>query len=173
MIKFEIIFYLILALLLSSFRRIISGMKNGCFYAKGNAYEVPRLKKYIGNIHYLETPAWYTQFGSVYFFVFAILRLIQTDNDIPYIQEFIGAMLITMGSSGMASYHFQGYINLGSDKPFIYDENYHPEHSGKSEFAWGKIDFWWTRPWTGKRRLYLIPIGAISIILGIYIGMFL
>ncbi len=172
-IEFEIIFYLLIALLLSSIRRVISGMKNGCFYAKGNAYEVPKLKKYMDNLHYLETPAWYTQFGAVYFFTFAIMRLFNVDNDIPYLREAIASILITMGCSGMASYHFQGYINLGSNQEFVSkDEDYFPEHKYQSEFAFGPISFWWYRPWYGKRRKYLISIGFISILLGIYIGMF-
>jgi len=171
--KFEIIFYLSIAFILSAWRRVISGMKNGCFYAKGNTYPVFKLYKYIQNLHFLETPAWYTQFGAVFFFVFAIMRLMNPENDMPYIREFISSFLITMGTSGMASYHYQGYINIGSGKPFIYDENYHPDKPNKSEFAWGKINFWWYRPWVGKRRLYLIPIGIASIIAGLYIGMFL
>ncbi len=169
--KFEIISYVIIALLLSSMRRVISGMKNGCFYAKGNSYDVPRLKKYIDNLHYIETPAWYTQFGSVFFFVFAIIRLMNHETDLSYFSELLSGLLITIGSSAIASYHYQGYINLGSNEPFVFeDENYHPEHPHMSEFALGKIHFWWHRPWYGKRRKYLIVTGGLSIVLGILIG---
>ena len=164
----EITIYCLIALFLSSVRRVISGMKNGCFYAKGNKWETPKLIKYIKNLHFLETPAWYSQFGSVYLFYFALLRCVNYNTN-PYeiLIQLIASLLVTMGASAMASYHFQGYINHGSNLPWV-DENENP----KSEFAFGLISFWWNRPWHGKRRKYSIFGGIIMIIIGIYLGIF-
>jgi len=166
--QIEIIIYLVLSLLLSSLRRIISGMKNGCFYAKGNKYPTPLLDKYIKNIHFLESPAWYVQFGSLFFSTLAIFRALNYTTNIFDILMQVGAsLLVVMGSSGMAGYHFQGYINHGSNLPWV-DIKENP----KSEFAIGNVSFWWKRSWKGNRRKYFIYIGAISIVLGIYLGIF-
>ena len=70
---------------------------------------------------------------------------------------------MTMGSSAMASYHFQGYINVGAGLPWV-DPNENP----KSEFAFNlfgkKFSYWWNRPWKGKFRLYAAIGGVIEII---------
>jgi hypothetical protein len=165
----EILTYLLISCLLSSIVRIFNGMKNGCFYSKGNKYPVPLLEKYVKNLHFIETPLWYCQFGSLFFSTLAIFRCLNyTTNVFEILLQVGAALLVVMGSSGMASFHFQGFINHGSNLPWV-DPNENP----KSEFAWGKISFWWYRPWYGKRRVMFIPIGLISIALGIYLGIFL
>lgn len=165
----EISIYIFVALLLSSIRRIISGMKNGCFYAKGNSYPVPKLEKYIKNIHFLETPAWYVQFGSVFLFYFALLRGINHSVHFwGFMIQLLSAYMVTMGSSAVAGYHFQGYINHGSNLPWVDDKE-----NPKSEFAFGSISFWWKRPWKGKFRLYASILGFIAILIGLYLGLFM
>lgn len=165
----EISIYVFIALILSGIRRVISGMKNGCFYAKGNNYPVPKLEKYIKNLHFLETPAWYVQFGSVFLFYFALLRGINhTIEFYPLMIQILSAYLVTMGSSALASYHFQGYINLGSNLPWV-----DPKENPKSEFAFGPISFWWRRPWKGEFRKYSPILGIIAILIGMYLGFFL
>jgi len=162
----ETVIYLAIALVLMTLRRIISGIKNGAFYAKGNKYETPKLDKYINNLHFAETPAWYTQFGAVFFFLLAFFRASNPEVSFYVISiQLIASYLIMSGSSAMASYHFQGYINHGSNFPWV-DLNENP----KSEFAIkiGKkdISFWWNRPWCGKRRKYTPYLGVISIVAG-------
>lgn len=168
----EVTIYVFIALIFSSIRRIISGMKNGCFYAKGNPWTVPQLDKYIKNLHFLETPAWYFQFGAVFLFYFALLRTTNYSTDfIPIFIQLLSAYLVTMGSSAMASYHFQGYINVGSNLPFD-DE----KENKKSEFAFGKTSIWWTRPseWlgiVGKKKKWNILFGFVLIVIGLYLGL--
>jgi len=171
---FEIIIYLVFVVLLTSVRRVISGMKNGAFYGRNTKPLPPKLAKYIKNIHFLETPAWYTQFGSLFFAVFAIFRLIHFNTGIEFdfwqgllcfIIQLTATLVVCMGSSGMANFHFQGYINHGSSLPWV-DPNENP----LSEFAFGPISFWWKRPWYGKRRKYIILLGFLSVILGIWMG---
>lgn len=162
----EVIIYLVIALILMSVRRVISGMKNGCFYGKNFNPLPEKLAMYIKNIHFLETPAWYTQFGAVFLFLLAFFRTVNPEFSFYTIMiQLFADYMITMGSSAMASYHFQGYINHGAGLPFV-DENENP----KSEFALNlfgkKISFWWNRPWYGKRRRYTPFLGALSIILG-------
>lgn len=147
-------------------------MKNGCFYAKGNPWAVPQLDKYIKNLHFLESPAWYVQYGAVFLFYFALLRATNyTTEFIPILIQLLSGYLVAMGSSAMASYHFQGYINVGSNLPF---EDSHEDK--KSEFAIGKIDIWWTRPsewlgFVGKKKRWNILGGLIMIAIGMYLGL--
>jgi len=163
----ELSIYLGLACVLNAYRRILSGKKNGCFYGKNTNPPAPELAKCIKNIHYIESPAWYAQFGALFFLVFAIFRLVHPQVDFGHLMLQIGAAyLVTMGSSGMANYDFQGYINVGCGLPWV-DPNENP----KSEFAIGSIHFWWWRPWCGKRRRYVPFIGMAATILGIWLGL--
>lgn len=145
----EIVFIFIGAVLMS-YRRVLSGLKNGAFYGKTRAIMHRKVLRAIENLHTVETPAWYAQFGGMFCFLFAM--------DISWIGA-LSAILITMGSSAMANYHYQGYINIGSGLPFE-NEN----ENRKSEFSdW----FWWYRPWYGKRRKYVALAGAVSVLAGL------
>lgn len=167
--KTEIAIYIFSAGVLSALRRIISGMKNGCFYAKGNIPLPKLLAKYVYNIHYLETPAWYTQFGFQFLLCLALYRTFHIDAaSSSYHLCVLGAYLTTMGSSAIAGVFYQGYINISADKNFV-DETENP----KSEFAFCRIHFWWPRPWYGKRRIYASIFGCITLLCGIYVGIFL
>lgn len=165
--KTEILIYLFVSVILCSIRRVISGMKNGCFYAKGNHNYNPKLLKYINNIHYLETPAWYTQFGSLFFAVFAVFRAVNYSL-IPFeiIVQFIACMTVVMGSSGIASYHFQGWINYGEGSPF-----YNTKEDKMSEFAFGKISFFWNRGWLDKYKKEVVAISVFMVIIGLVFGL--
>lgn len=165
--KIEILIYVIIAIFLVAVNRVIGGIKNGAFYAKGNKYNIGKLKKYVDNLHYAETPNWYTLFGALFFLIFSIFRLIEY-NDISfwhYIRQFIAAMLVVMGTSGLASFHYQGYINLGAGDPF-----YNPKEDKMSEFALGNISFWWNRGFLDKNKKLIPIIGFFSIVIGLIIG---
>jgi|SRR5690606_6865981 len=144
---------IVLGALLMAARRVLSGLKNGAFYAKGRSLILNRaLDKAVSNLHTVETPAWYAQFGGMFCFLLA--------TDISWIGA-LSAILITMGSSALAGYHYQGFINIGSGLPFE-----HENENRKSEFSdW----FWWYRPWYGKRRKWAALGGVISIIIGLII----
>lgn len=164
----EIFIYLFIALILMSIRRVISGMKNGTFYGKHNPAHNPKLDKYINNIHFLETPAWYSQFGGVFFFVLAIFRLVDYNTEwLLILKQASASMLVTMGCSAMASYHFQGWINYGEGSPF-----YNPKEDKMSEFALGKISFWWNRGIMDKYKKLVPVLGFIVMLIGMYIGLF-
>lgn len=158
----EVMIYLSLALILSSIRRVISGAKNGCFYGK-NLNPLPsKLKRSILNLHFLETPAWYTQYGAVFFFCLALLRVLHPEVSLYTIGlSCLISLLFTMGSSSMASWHFQGYINHGSGLPWE-----DPNENKKSEFAIFGFSFWWPRPWYYKRRKLAVVWGLILIVVG-------
>ena len=170
-IKEEIIIYLVIAGLLSALRRVISGAKNGTFYGKNAHPPPPLLVKYINNIHFLETPAWYSHFMFQGFLCLAIYRLFDyeygTHGITSYAITFLAACLTSMGSSSIAGPFYQGYINVGSGKEFV-NVNENP----KSEFAMGPIRFWWKRPWHGKRRIYASVLGLFTLIGGIYLGVY-
>jgi hypothetical protein len=167
-LRMEIFIYILLAGFLSALRRIISGAKNGCFYAKNSDPLPSLLSKYIKNIHFLETPAWYSHFGFQFLLCFCIYRTFHVSEEVyGYILSFIAAMMTAMGSSAIAGTFYQGYINVSAGKEFIdLTEN------KKSEFALGSISFWWYRPMYGKRRIYASVIGLITLIAGIWIGVY-
>lgn len=167
-IKEEIFIYILIAGLLSALRRIISGAKNGCFYAK-NVIPLPKiLEKYIRNIHFLESPAWYSQFIFQFLLCLSAYRLFHIDQGFSgYCISFIAAYLTSMGSSSIAGTFYQGYINVAVGKEFI-DKTENP----KSEFAMGPISFWWNRPWKGIFRIYASVLGLVSLISGIYLGIY-
>ena len=162
----EIIIYISIAIILFAARRVISGMKNGVFYGKGRKPLPEKLAKYIKNIHFLETPAWYTEFGGLFFMLLAVFRAINPTLGFWDIGlQLLSCILITMGCSGMSNYHYQGYINHGSGLPWV-DPNENP----KSEFAFGPISFWWKRPWHGKRRKWIIVIGTLYVVGGLLLA---
>jgi len=165
--QIEIMIYLVTAGTLSACSRVIGGIKNGCYYAKGN-WRPDQLKKYMDNLHYAETPNWYCLFGSLFLCAFAIFRTTRQEYEwILFFKQFLSALLVAYGSSGSASYCYQGFINVGSNLPWL-DPNENP----RSEFAFGPIKFWWSRPWGGKVRKFLPYIGIISLLAGVIIGLF-
>lgn len=166
--KEEIVIYVFLAGLLSALLRVIGGAKNACFYAKGNTPYHKLLVKYINNLHFLETPAWYSHFIFQFFLCLSIYRLFHIEQGVlGYIISFVGAYLTSMGSSSIAGTFYQGFINVASGKEFIdLTEN------KKSEFALGNFSFWWYRPWYGKRRIYASVLGLITLLAGIYLGIY-
>ena len=167
-IQLEISIYILISGFLSSIVRIFSGMKNGCFYAKGNFPYPKILEKYINNIHFIETPFWYCHFGFQFLLCLCIYRLSHLgEGATGYGISLFAAYLTAIGSSSIAGTFYQGYINVASGKEFI-DTTENP----KSEFALGNISFWWKRPWKGKLRVYASVLGLISLISGIYLGLF-
>ena len=142
--------------------RILSGIENGAFYAKGSKTIHPKIKKYVNNYHFIETPRWYAMFGSLFFLIFAILKLKTPEYEFDILcQQILATLLLTMGSSHLGGLWYQIWINRGSGLPDI-DPNENP----MSEFAFWRWSFWWKRPFYGKRRKLLPLIGIIFIIVG-------
>lgn len=164
----EITIYIVIAVILSAIRRVISGMKNGAFYGKVGPHN-RKLTKYIKNLHFLETPAWYTQFGAVFFFTLALFRAVNYSCEWQIILlQCIASMLVTMGTSAAASYHFQGWINYGENSPF-----HNPKENTMSEFAWGPIQFEWNRGFLDRNKKLVAIVGAVAALAGIYLGLYL
>lgn len=156
----ETIIYISIAVILGFFMRILDAMKSGCFYSVSRGdRENKFLKKEIKNIHYIQTPLWYCQFGIIGILLFAIFRLI--NPDIIWM-NLLAAYLISQGTSAFASVFYQGYINVGSGLPFI-DEN----ENRKMEFAIPIINktIWIKRFWYGKRRAYISTFGGLLMII--------
>lgn len=164
---FEIIVYIVIIAVLGAIQRILSGLKNATFYAKGQNPPPQRLQKYINNYHFIETPNWYVSHGIIFLAIWIVSRICHIEPTLfEFITQLFATLLVTMGISGVGNYWYQGYINLSAGKPFE-DPNENP----KSEFALGSIKFWWKRPWGGKRRKYIVLIGALSIVFGLYLIM--
>lgn len=141
--------------------RVFSGMKNGAFYAKA-MHPGTKCEPYVQNLHRIEAPQWYVQFGT--FFVLVLLvGLGAKTHDIMY--TIIGSYLLAQGASSAASYWYQAWINRGSGLPDV-DPNENP----KAEFAlhvFGKdYSFWWSRPWYGKRRIWSQYFGVLMMLAG-------
>lgn len=170
-IKLEFFIYILLAGILSAIRRIISGAKNGCFYGKNLEPKPKLLERYINNIHFLETPAWYSQFGFQTLLCLCIYRTFHIDQGVlGYFISVSSALMTAMGSSAMAGVFFQGFINVGSGQPFV--DTAKKSDISESEFALLGTSIWWKRWWYGKNRIYAAIFGLITFLAGIYCGLY-
>lgn len=172
----ELLFYIIIATTCAIVSRILSGVDNGTFYAKGLWKETggtqdhpnpKELKKYIlpyyVNFHRIETPIWYTTYGMVFFFVMAFLR----GQDTNFFISILSSVLISMGASAAGNLHYQGHINVGSGLPFV-----DPNEKSDSEFAVKGFSYWWKRPFSGNNRRISAILGLVAIGLGIAIAFY-
>jgi len=152
---------LIISILFFFVIRLLDAMKSGCFYAASRQDKPPLLKKYMNNIHFLQTPIWYCVFGVFGILLFTIFYLM---NPAAIILNLISAYLISQGTSTMCGALYQGFINVGCGLPFI-DEN----ENRKMELAFPfiKKTFWIKRFWYGKRRIYLAFVGLVIIVIGL------
>jgi hypothetical protein len=152
----ETIIALAIAATSYAWRRYLSGLKNAAFYLKGRDFirgDSPTLRKIrraVSNLHFVETPAWYTQAGS-----FApLLYIIARYQGIGPLWAAVAAVGLTMAASAIAGPFYQCPINVQEGKRCIA-----PDERKKSEFAWGAIRFWWPRPWFGYRRIVGACVG--------------
>jgi len=160
----ETIIYIIIAVLLVASAHIWSAVKSGCFYAKGNIPLPALLEKYIKNLHYVQTPFWYSLFGAFGVMLFAMMRIIHPD---VIWMSLLSAYLISAGTSAMAGPIYQGFVNIGGGKPFI-DPNEKKQMELANPFTNKTI--WIPRFWYGKRRVYLAFFGVAMIAFGLYLS---
>lgn len=160
----ETIIYIILSALLVASTHIWSAVKSGCYYAVSRRDKPAMLKKYIDNLHYVQTPFWYSLFGAFGVMLFAMFRLIHPDG---VWLNLLCAYLIAQGTSTLAGPAYQGFVNVGSGLPFI-----DPNENKRMELAnpIGNKTVWIKRFWYGKRRVWLSLVGAIMIALGLYLN---
>lgn len=160
---------LLAAFAATAYVRVLSGLDNGCYYARGAGRRPPELVKYMDNIHNIETPYWYAHFGSTGIYVLIICSFLAPQQF--FLWHIAESVLCTMGASAAANYKYQYFINIGSGLPGI-DPNENP----KSEFAFifkGKsYSFWWSRPWYGERRRYVPVAGVVAVIAGLLLVLF-
>ena len=157
----ETIIYLVLSCFLVGSAHVWSAIKSGCFYSVSRNDKPELLKKYINNLHFVQTPFWYSLFGAFGIMVFAIFRLINP-NDIWI--NLASAYLISQGTSTLVGPLYQGFVNVGCGLPFI-DPNEKKEMELANPFT-GKT-IWIKRFWYGKRRVYLSFVGGVFIAAGI------
>ncbi len=160
----ETIIYIILSILLVASAHIWSAIKSGCFYSVSRKDKPEMLKKYINNLHYVQTPFWYSLFGAFGIMLFAMFRLINPD---VIWMSLLSTYLIAQGTSTLAGPFYQGFINVGCGLPFM-DPNEKKEMELANPFTNKTI--WVKRFWYGKRRYYLSLVGVLMICAGIYIG---
>lgn len=159
------IILIVVFILLICSAHIFSAIKSACFYAKGtrNA-DNPKLKIYVRNLHFVQTPFWYSLFGAMAVILFVLFRVM---NPNELLVNILSAYLIAQGSSTMTGVVYQGYINIGSGLPFV-----NPNENKRMELAnpfTGKT-IWIKRFWYGKRRVYLSFVGLIMITLGLILN---
>ncbi len=157
----ETVIYIILSILLIASTHIWSAIKSGCFYSVSRGQKPDMLKKYINNLHYVQTPFWYSLFGAFGVILFALFRLMHPDD---IWTNLASAYLIAQGTSTMAGPFYQGFINVGCGLPFI-DPNEKKEVELANPVS-GKTR-WFKKFWYGKNRIYLAFVGLIMIVLGI------
>lgn len=118
----ELIITFVILVIFSAYRRVISGKKNGAFYAKGNRnIKDKKIKSWINNLHRLETPAWYAQFIPVFFVTLNFLRIYIFSLELEFhydilnlIEQFTLTLIATMSISGLGYKNYQKYINIGA-----------------------------------------------------------
>lgn len=155
--------FIIISIILFFLIRLLDAIKSGCFYSAKRQAKPKLLEKYIDNIHYVQTPLWYCVFGAFTVLLFCIFHI--TNAEKLYL-NIISSFLISMGTSAMCGPFYQGFINVGCDKPFI-----DPNENSKMELAdpiSGKTK-WITRFWRGKFRIYLAFVGLIAVIAGLFL----
>jgi hypothetical protein len=157
----EIVIYIVLAALLVASTHIWSAIKSGCFYSAMRREKPELLKKYIDNLHYVQTPFWYSLFGAFGIMLFALFRVMHPE---VIWMSLLSAYLIAQGTSTMAGPIYQGFVNVGCGLPFI-DTNENPSMELANPFT-GKTK-WIKRFWHGKRRVYLSFVGVAMIVVGI------
>jgi len=163
----EILFYIVIAAVLFTYRTVLSGRKNGCFYHKNDNPLPPMLEREIKNIHFIESPAWYVQTGGVFLLTFAINRGLNTDITwINLLVQFVLASLITYGSVQAASYHYQRGITAG-----LKDDD-HLDAISETEVAialFGKkiLQYWKNRLFNNRGRILSQWLGISQIIIGL------
>lgn len=157
----EIIIYIVLASLLVAGTHIWSAIKSGCFYSAMRRERPELLKKYIDNLHYVQTPFWYSLFGAFGIMLFALFRVMHPE---VIWMSLLSAYLIAQGTSTMAGPIYQGFVNVGCGLPFI-DTNENSSMELANPFT-GKTK-WIKRFWHGKLRVYLSFVGVAMIVIGI------
>jgi hypothetical protein len=169
----EIIIYLTIALSAFAYRTVLSGRKNGCFYHKNDNPLPKMLEREIKNLHFIETPAWYCQTIGIFFFTFAITRLINSDFNINILIGLIASLLISIGAYTLPSYWYQRGVTAGLKKDDELDD-YDKEYTEVAIVLFGKkIQFWKKQLFYNKRRKLAIYVGILEIIIGFSLFFFL
>ena len=167
-LKVELSIYFAIASAMFVFRTILSGRKNGCFYHKNDKILPDLLKRSILNLHYIETPAWYSQSIGIFLFVFSVSRVLDYSTDtMQYLIDFLGAFSFTVGTIMAASYHFQRGITAGLK------DAAHLDAITKSEVAidiWFiHFKFWKPRLFSNRGRIVAQYLGIALILGSIYL----
>lgn len=168
----EIKIYIIISLILCGSAHIFSAIKSGCFYAASRGEIPEQLEKFIKNLHRVQTPFWYSLFGSLFFMILAIGRIEQDSHilqallDYSFFYVVFASYLITQGISSLLGVFYQGWVNIGSGKPFI-------DHNEKRKFEiaspFSKRSIWLNKFWYGKNRIWISFVGLFMIIFGLYL----
>lgn len=159
----ETIIYISFSVLLVASTHIWSAIKSGCFYSAMRQDKPALLKKYIENLHYVQTPFWYSLFGAFGLMLFAMFRIMHPE---VIWMSLLSAYLIAQGTSSMAGPIYQGFVNVGCGLPFV-DPNENKSMELANPFN-GKT-IWIKRFWNGKARIYLAFVGLAMVVTGIYL----
>ena len=164
----ELAIYILAGLACFGYRTVLSGMKNGCFYFKNAKKKPAMLERQIKNIHFIETPAWYTQSAGIFFLTLAIARAINPAFElVPILISLAAAFLMVTGTYTFPSYWYQRGITGGT----VPDSQLDSADQEKSEVCFmigkRKIQFWKRQLFWNHRRRWAIPIGIVEILLGI------
>lgn len=161
--KIEISAYLLIAMAMFSYRRVMSGRKNGCFYHKDDDPLPPLLADEIKNIHTIESPSWRVQTIGVIMMVLAVRRGLNYSLELwPILYQLGITGLITLGTIQSPSYHFQRGITAGLRGDDELDE------ITKTEVVIPLlgISFWKPRLFNNRGRIVAQWLGILEIISG-------
>lgn len=141
--------------------RILDSIKSGSFYAASRGKKPNLLKRFMNNLHFVQTPLWYCIFGSFAILLFTIFNLLKPE---AIWLNILSAYLVSAGTSAACGPFYQGFINVGGGDTF-----FNSNEKREMEFAnplTGKT-VWIKRFWYGKRRIYLAFFGLSEVIIGL------
>jgi hypothetical protein len=167
-LKVELSIYFAIAAAMFVFRTILSGRKLGGFYHKNDDPLPPFLKEEIGNMHYIETPAWWVQSVGIFLFMLSVNRVLDYSTEfLQYALHAGSALLFTLGTILAASLHFQRGVTAGLKDAANLDA------TTKSEVAFNFLfihfKFWKPRLFSNRGRIVAQYLGIALILGSIYL----
>lgn len=159
----ETIIYIMVSTLLIGSAHVWSAVKSGCFYGVASGNRPVMLEKYIKNLHYAQTPFWYSLFGGFFFMLLCVFRLL---NPQWVLLDVVSAYLVMQGCSSMCGPLYQGFVNVGSGLPFV-DPNENTRMELADPLTGNKM--WVPRFWHGRNRVWLSGVGLAMAVLGMLI----
>lgn len=151
------IILLLLGCFCLSMVRYFHAIQNAVIYSLQLKTNNEKVEYYKSNIHRISSPMNYLLFGGMFFIVLSI-------NSFTFLNV-IGSSLIALSFNLIQNYHWQIWINRG-----VGLEDFDKDEIKHTEIVLGKYHIYLPlNIFTGKKKIYYIPIAIILIVIGLFI----